>query len=194
MSDKPEKETTANENEISSDTSLESEDASAPEIDAGMAAQLDEFMKKMQRGDELEREVAEWKTRCVRLQQDFESYRTRTTTDLSEAKTNGQASAVEAMLGTFDDISRAIDAGVKEPSTLIPGLETVRTNFLKSLTNLGCEAVPGKGEAFDPHVHEAIGTVSGEEDDKIAEVFQAGFTLNGKLVRPARVTVSKRSN
>jgi molecular chaperone GrpE len=165
-----------------------------PGIDPDMMAQLEEFQKKLQRAEDLEREVAEWKTRYVRLQQDFENYRRRTGEDVSEAKSNGEASAVESLLPIFDDLSRAIDAGVKDPATLLPGLSSVRENFLKTVAGFGVEQVSGKGETFDPMVHEALGVQSGDEDDKILEVFQTGFVLKGKLIRPARVIVSKTSN
>ncbi len=165
-----------------------------PGIDPDMMAQLEEFQKKLQRAEDLEREVAEWKTRYVRLQQDFENYRRRTGEDVSEAKSKGSADAVESLLPIFDDLSRAIDAGVKDPATLLPGLSSVRENFLKTVAGFGVETVPGKGETFDPMVHEALGVQPGNEDDKILEVFQTGFVLKGKLIRPARVIVSKKSN
>lgn len=165
-----------------------------PGLDPDMMAQLEEFQKKLQRAEDLEREVAEWKTRYLRLQQDFENYRRRTGEDVTEAKSNGEASAVEALLPIFDDLSRAIDAGVKDPATLLPGLSSVRENFLKTVAGFGVETVSGKGETFDPTVHEALGVQPGDEDDKILEVFQTGFVLKGKLIRPARVIVSKKSN
>ena len=165
-----------------------------PGLDPNMMAQLEEFQKKLQRAEDMEREVAEWKTRYVRLQQDFENYRRRTSDDVSEAKSGGEASAVEALLPIFDDLSRAIDAGVKDPATLLPGLSSVRENFLKTVAGFGVQTVPGKGETFDPTVHEALGVQPGNEDDKILEVFQTGFVLKGKLIRPARVIVSKKSN
>jgi molecular chaperone GrpE len=165
-----------------------------PELTPEMAEQLEAFTKKLQRSDDLEREVADWKTRYLRLQQDFESYRNRTATDAQDARTKGEANAVEAVLPVYDALERAIQAGVKDPSTLIPGLQSVLENFVKSLETFGCEPVPGQGAPFDPHVHEAITVAPGETDDTVLEVFQAGFTLKGKLVRPARVVVSKRMN
>ena len=165
-----------------------------PDMTPEMAQHLEDFAKKLQRSDDLEREVADWKTRDLRLQQDFESYRNRTATDAQDARTKGEANAVEAVLPVYDALERAIQAGVKDPATLIPGLNSVLENFVKSLESFGCEPVPGKGAPFDPHVHEAITVAPGETDDTVLEVFQAGFTLKGKLVRPARVVVSKRMN
>jgi molecular chaperone GrpE len=165
-----------------------------PEIAPEMMEQLEALSKKLQRAEDLEREVAEWKTRYVRLQQDFEGFRNRMSNEIQDAKTDGASSAVETILPMYDDLSRAVESGVKDPATLIPGVKTVLENFVKALSNLGCEAVPGKGAPFDPHVHEALSVAPGPEDDAVLEVFQTGFTLRGKLVRPARVIVSKRMN
>ncbi len=163
-----------------------------PDMNSEMFVQLEELQKKISRADDLEREVAEWKTKFSRLYADFESYRRRMGEEVIDAKTAGESKAVEAMLPMLDDVSRALDAGVSDPSTLIPGFSSVRENFLKTLSSFGVESVPGKGELFDPNVHEAIGTGPGDQDDMILEVYQAGFTIRGKLVRPARVLVSKQ--
>jgi molecular chaperone GrpE len=176
------------------DDSVEASSEDMPELNEDAFKGLEEMMKKLGRADDLEREVAEWKTRAFRLQTDFDSYRNRMAGELSDAKTTGSAAAIEALLGTFDDVSRAIDAGVKDTASLIPGLHSVRDNFLKNLAAFGAEPVPGKGAQFDPAVHEALQVIPGATDDTILEVFQTGFTLNGKLVRPARVIVSKQVN
>ncbi len=191
-------EQTAQENTVHDADSADNVDADGlpemPEIAPEMMEQLEALSKKLQRAEDLEREVAEWKTRYVRLQQDFEGFRTRMKNEIQDAKTDGASSAVETILPMYDDLSRAVESGVKDPATLIPGVKTVLENFVKALSNLGCEVVPGKGAPFDPHVHEALSVAPGPEDDTVLEVFQAGFTLHGKLVRPARVIVSKRMN
>jgi molecular chaperone GrpE len=193
---KPANESLTGNEDFGSDNVTNEADANAdfPEITPEMAAEIVELGKKVARIDALEREVAEWKTKFSRLYADFENYRRRMGEEVSEAKTAGESKAVEAMLPMLDDVSRALDAGVSDPSTLIPGFSSVRENFLKTLSSFGVEAVPGKGEPFDPNVHEAIGTGPGDQDDMILEVYQAGFTIRGKLVRPARVLVSKQVN
>ncbi len=189
--DSPNDETAADSSKPDSSNTTSSD---APEMNEEAIKQLEDMMKKLGRADDLEREVAEWKTRVLRLQTDFDAYRNRMAGELADAKTKGSSAAIEALLGTFDDVSRAIDAGVKDPASLIPGLHSVRDNFLKNLSAFGAEMVPGKGAQFDPNVHEALQTLPGATDDEILEVFQAGFTLNGKLIRPARVIVSKQVN
>jgi molecular chaperone GrpE len=181
-----------------SDHDLDSDGGEDDGLD-GMGAGMPDFeqvqalMSKLQRADELEGELSEVKLKYARLLQDFEQYRRRMSDEQQEAKTKGESAAIEAVLPVYDDLSRALDFGVANPEKLIPGLQSVRDNFLKTLTGYGAEAVAGKGELFDPNVHEAIGVVPGEdEEERVAEVYQMGFMLRGRLVRPARVVVARK--
>jgi molecular chaperone GrpE len=165
----------------------------------GMGAGMPDFeqvqalMGKLQRADELEAELSEVKLKYARLLQDFEQYRRRMSDEQQEAKTKGESNAIEAVLPIYDDLSRALDFGVANPEKLIPGLQSVRENFLKTITGYGAEVVAGKGELFDPNVHEAIGVVAGDdEEERVDEVYQMGFMLRGRLVRPARVVVARK--
>ena len=62
--------------------------------------------------------------------------------------------------------------------------------MMKVLESNGVSEVPSEGK-FDPNLHEALCAVEGEEDDMIAEVFQKGYMLNGKVLRYAKVKVTK---
>lgn len=62
------------------------------------------------------------------------------------------------------------------------------------LKNEGVEDLAPDGKQFDPNEHEAVDTVAGEEDDKVAQVLQKGYKLHGKVIRAAKVRVSKRSS
>lgn len=157
-----------------------------------LAAQAQQLMERLEKADEVERLLLKARSDHARLYADFENYRRRTSEDVLEAAGRGEARAIEAMLPILDDLSRAIEAGAGDPAGLLPGLRAVHDNFVKTLARLGVEPVPGKGEAFDPNVHEALTHVPGDEDGRVAEVYQPGFTLRGKLVRPARVVVTRR--
>ena len=50
------------------------------------------------------------------------------------------------------------------------------------------------GKRFDPHLHEAVREVAGEEDGMVAEVYQTGYQIDGKVLRPAQVGISKKSS
>ncbi|GGK28264.1 protein GrpE [Deinococcus malanensis] len=163
-----------------------------PDMDEGMFAQVQEMMGKLQRADELEKENADLRHRLGRLAADFESYRTRTAQDSAEAQGHGVSKAAEALMPVYDDIDRAVTMGSGDPAKLIPGMQAVQGKVLNIFSGLGLEATGKEGEAFDPQWHEAIQVVPGEQDDTIVQVYQLGFRMGDRLVRPARVVVSKK--
>ncbi|MFC6592163.1 nucleotide exchange factor GrpE [Deinococcus lacus] len=164
-----------------------------PEMDEGMMGQVQEMMEKLQkaeRAEELERENADLKHRLGRLAADFESYRTRTAAEAAEAEAKGQSKAAQALMPVYDDIDRALQMGKEDPAKLIPGMEAVLNKVQMVFAGLGLEATGRVGDDFDPQWHEAIQVVEGEEG-KIVQVYQLGFRMGDKLVRPARVVVSQ---
>ena len=98
-----------------------------------------------------------------RLQADFDNFRKRTQRENEEFRKYACSSIVGDLLTVVDDLDRA--NGLKE--------------------------IPSEGK-FDPEFHEALCTVDGDEDGLVAEVFQKGYTLNGKVLRYAKVKVTKK--
>ncbi len=182
--------------EWSSDMAAQDEEADLQEdfggIDENMFAQVQEMMSKMEKADELEKENADLKGRLGRLAADFENYRRRTQEDVAQAEGQGVSKAAEAMMPVFDDVQRALSIGSEDASKLIPGLQAVQNKVLTIFAGLGLEATGHAGETFDPQWHEAIQVVAGDNDDQITQVYQTGFRMGDKLVRPARVVVSKK--
>lgn len=166
--------------------------AGFPGMDEGMFAQVQEMMGKLERADELERENADLKTRLGRLAADFEGYRRRTQEDVEAAQGQGVAKAAEALMPVYDDLDRALSMGAGDPARLIPGMQAVQNKVLLVFGGLGLEATGREGEVFDPRWHEAIQVVPADEDDVIVQVYQLGFRMGDRLVRPARVVVGKK--
>ncbi|WP_425147962.1 nucleotide exchange factor GrpE [Deinococcus sp.] len=178
--------------EASAAAANEPEDFDSSVFDPAMFGQVQEMMDKLQRVDDLERENNDLKGRLGRLAADFESFRRRTADDASEARSKGTAEAAEALMPVFDDVSRAIEMGSGDPAKLLPGMQAVQSKVLSVFEKLGLSATGQEGEAFDPQWHEALQVVPGDEDDVVVQVFQRGFRMNDRLVRPARVVVSKK--
>ncbi|PTA67684.1 nucleotide exchange factor GrpE [Deinococcus arcticus] len=162
------------------------------DMDEGMLGQVQEMMAKLGRADELEKENAELKGRLARLAADFESYRRRTQDDVQAAQGQGVSKAAEALMPVYDDLDRAVTMGAADPAKLIPGMQAVQGKVLGVFAGLGLEATGKEGEAFDPQWHEALQVVPGDEDDVIVQVYQLGFRMGDRLVRPARVVVSRK--
>jgi molecular chaperone GrpE len=126
-----------------------------------------------------------------RLQADFDNYRKRTERENEEFRKFASAGIVKDLLTIVDDLDRALEHA-EEGSDLVAGIRGVRTNLMKILENNGLQEIPADGK-FDPNYHEALCTVDGEEDDMVAEVFQKGYTLNGKVIRYTKVKVTKKT-
>ena len=163
-----------------------------PDMDENMLGQVQEMMGKLQKADELEKENADLKNRLGRLASDFEGYRNRTGIETAEAESKGISKAAEALMPVYDDVERALSAGVDDPAKLIPGVQAIQNKVLLVFSGLGLEATGREGETFDPQWHEAIQVVPGDQDDVIVTTYQLGFKMGDKLVRPARVVVSRK--
>ncbi|WP_424949716.1 nucleotide exchange factor GrpE [Deinococcus sp.] len=162
-------------------------------LDPNMFAGVQEMMDKLQRSDDLERENNDLKGRLARLAADFESFRRRTADDAADARNKGTADAAEALMPVYDDISRALEMGSADPAKLIPGMQNVVSKVLSVFERLGLSATGKEGDTFDPQWHEALQVVDGDTDDTVVQVFQTGFRMGDRLVRPARVVVSKKA-
>ncbi|MGX9688048.1 nucleotide exchange factor GrpE [Deinococcus wulumuqiensis] len=163
-----------------------------PDMDENMFGQVQEMMAKLERVDELEKENADLRGKLGRLAADFEGYRNRTAQESAEAQSKGVSKAAEALMPVYDDMERAVSLGVDDPAKLIPGMQAVQNKILTIFGTLGLEVTGREGETFDPQWHEAIQVVEGDEDDQIVQTYQLGFKMGDKLVRPARVVVSRK--
>ena len=138
------------------------------------------------------KQAQEMKDKFLRARADLENYRRRAAKDVERARDSGADSVILAVVPVYDDLGRALDAGVKDPSSLIPGIEAVRAGLERNLEALGIKKVGETGEPFDPTYHEALSSIPSPDDDhkgKIAQVFQAGFAKDERLIRPAQVVV-----
>ena len=72
-----------------------------------------------------------------------------------------------------------------------PGLKMIANNFKSTLSELGVKEIELLGHEYDPHFAEAVEVVNGKHDDMIVEVLQKAYEINGQVIRPGRVKVSK---
>lgn len=163
-----------------------------PELDEEMLGQMQEMMAKINRADELEEENSALKSKLGRLAADFESYRQRTSAETKEAEAKGISKAAETLMPIYDDLGRAVSMGTAEPDKLLGGMQNVQSKLLSLFAQLGLETTGKEGDNFDPQWHEAIQVIDGEEDDVIAQVYELGFRMGERCVRPARVVVSRK--
>lgn len=146
--------------------------------------------------NEFEQQLGELTLDLQRTRADFENYRKRVDAEKTAARESGQSSAILKILPVIDNIERAIvympddlkdNAWAQSVAGLVKNLE-------KSLESLNLQRIDAKpGTDFDPEVHEAIQFDEDAEGEKevIAEELQAGYMLNGHVIRHAMVKVTK---
>jgi len=136
-------------------------------------------------------EAAENLDRWQRTFAEFDNYRKRTEKDMADFRKFANSGLVTELLNVVDDLGRALESAPDAESPLAVGVKAVRGNLVKILEAQGVSEVP-TDKGFDPNMHEALMVVDGEEDNKIAQVYQKGYMMNGRVLRFAKVVVTKK--
>ena len=146
--------------------------------------------------NEFEQQLGELTLDLQRTRADFENYRKRVDAEKTAARENGQASAILKLLPVIDNIERAIAYTPEElkDNKWVQGVSNLVKNLEKSLDSLNLKRIDAKpGADFNPEFHEAIQFDEAAEGEKevVADELQAGYTLNGNVIRHAMVKVTK---
>lgn len=128
----------------------------------------------------------------MRLAADFDNFKRRNATAVAASYADGKAEVVKSFLGVEDNIERAIASISDENSR--KGVELIKKQFDEILKKLGVVEIEALNAPFDPNLHNAVMQCEAEnkEDvDKCVEVFQKGYTMDGKVIRYSFVKVAK---
>jgi len=141
----------------------------------------------------LHAEIEQVKDNALRERADLENQRKRMTRELEQARKFANEKLLGDLLPVFDSLDAGLTAAGVEPSPLREGLELTRKQLLKVATDNGLEVLDPAGQTFNPELHQAIsqapaGTAS---PGSVLQVFQKGYVLNGRLLRPALVVVAQ---
>lgn len=153
---------------------------------------LDEVEAEAQAAD-AQKEAAEWKDKYVRLHAEWDTYRRRTKEQQEVQKALAAEKLVNSLLPVLDDLERSIDYAEKNGETgLLDGVRAVLAKFVNTLEKDGVEVIDPQGEAFDALEAQAVGTVedASQPDETVNEVYQKGYKIGTKVLRPAMVTVT----
>lgn len=139
----------------------------------------------------LRRERDELKDALLRRRAEFENFRRRVERDRGAAAAEAEAGLLRQILGTVDNLERALAAG-GAGSGLREGVELTLRELLALFDALGVQRLDPVRERFDPAVHQAIvhEPVAGLEDGTVAEVYRKGYAYKDRLLRPALVKVA----
>ena len=174
----------------------DAEDLADAVLEAEAAAIVDEAMDDIRAEAQAEaavKEAAEWKDKYVRLHAEWDTYRRRQKENAEVQKALAAEKLVSSLIPVVDDLERTIDYAQKNGETgLLSGVEAVLAKFVDTLKKDGVEVIDPKGEAFDALEAQAVGTVNDPEqlDETVADVYQKGYKIGNKVLRPAMVTVT----
>lgn len=143
-----------------------------------------------------EAELSEAKDKYVRLYADFENYKRRMAKERLELIQNANKDLMKELLPIADDFDRAYKAIENSADeTLKQGITLVFNKFKSTLENQGLKVIQAIGAEFDTEQHEAITEIpAGEEKaGKVIDEVEKGYTLNGTILRYAKVVVGKKS-
>ncbi len=128
----------------------------------------------------------------TRLTAEYDNYRKRTAKEKETIYQDAKVDTVKAFLAVYDNLERAVATDADPDSPHRKGLELIFSQFKEILKKLGVEEMEALGQPFDPQRHNAVMHIESEDlgENVVSQVFQAGFTLDGKVVRFAIVQVA----
>jgi molecular chaperone GrpE len=183
QSENEELETAAAQEQVDAESSpdMGEEDGSEPSLEAVI--------------DKLQADLAQAEDASLRAMADAQNVKRRAEQDVEKARKFALEQFSKDLLPVVDNLERALAAGGEEQAIkpIAEGVELTLKSFLDVLKKFHIEAVDPAGEPFDHELHQAIGMLPNAdvEPNTVLEVMQKGYTLNGRLMRPAMVMVSK---
>lgn len=154
-------------------------------------------MQSQQEFEEATAEEKEYIDLLRRTQADFINYRHRVEREREEQAKFAKADLVLKLLPVLDDLNRAQEAMPAEMAHAdwARGIELIEKKLTAVLEEEGVSKIEAEGKDFDPREHEALSYEESDEyeDGKVKAVFSNGYRLNGRVIRPAKVVVSKGS-
>lgn len=179
--------------------------ADAEVIEANEAGELDAELEQaaaeavasaIEESEELaaaKAEVADWQDKYVRLHAEWDTYRRRMAEQREAEKVRATEKLMESLIPVLDDFARTVDYAETNGETgLLGGVKAVQTKLSDTLAKGGLVVISPAGEAFDALECQAVGTVDDPSvpDETVAQVYQPGYKMGTKVIRPAMVTIT----
>jgi molecular chaperone GrpE len=180
-------------NEVTSEDEIDESEAESDEQETTAEEELEEL-------DPLtvaQNEAEDYKDRWLRLAAEFENYKKRTAREFSALVKSASENVISDLLPTLDAVQRALDHKVEEgqsdSESYQEGVRMILEQFPKTLENRGLVEIETVGKPFDPNIHEALMQVESDEHEEgvVTDVVERGYLLGEKVVRHAKVVVSR---
>ena len=165
-------------------------------------AERDELQKQLEEAaadvEAAKKQAADASERLVRLQADWDNYRRRTAQERLDERERAAEKLVVNLLPVLDDMERASEHAAKNDADneslmqFVDGVNAVHDKMLSVLAKEGVEVIDPVGEPFDPLIHQAVGREENKDayDETVSQVYQKGYSMGGKVIRNAMVTVT----
>lgn len=145
---------------------------------------------------EANEKVATLEDKYLRQVAEFDNYRKRTIKEKAEIIKNGGERVIESILPVLDDFERAISNMAKDENAaeILTGVELIYNKFTGILKQNGLQKIETEGADFNTDFHEAIALIPTPDENlkgKVLDCVQAGYTLNEKVIRHAKVAVGE---
>lgn len=184
---------TQGEERVEENNEIEGNEAEPVEA-VGEQAQLIEALQKLAQAETV---IAHQKDEVLRVQAEMQNLRRRTELDVEKAHKYGQEKLSAELLAVMDNLERALQVNMDRDDEavkgLLQGVELTLKSFIDCFKKFSIEQIDPLGEPFDPQLHQAMSMQENAnvEPDTVTAVMQKGYTLHGRVIRPAMVMVSK---
>ena len=181
------------ENEMVDDQNTENEEQQV-EAEINAEESVDEEKKELTPEEELQEKFDDLNNKYLRLYSEFENFRKRTGKEKADLILSGGEDAYKSLLPIIDDFDRGmkLNAEATDIEAVNEGVKLIYDKFKSVLTQKGLKEQEALGEVFDADLHEALTNIPSPDEEskgKILDVMEKGYTLNGKVIRFAKVVV-----
>ncbi|MDP2141873.1 MAG: nucleotide exchange factor GrpE [Gammaproteobacteria bacterium] len=194
MSDNPEQQNMNAEGESGVEENVGSAELGEQNQGGDEQSQLRETLQKLAQAETL---IMHQKDEVLRVQAEMQNLRRRTEQDVEKAHKFGQERLSTELLAVMDNLERALQVSMDREDeavkSLLQGVELTLKSFVDCFRKFGIEQIDPLGEPFDPQLHQAMAMQENPdvEPNTVTAVMQKGYTLHGRVIRPAMVMVSR---
>lgn len=163
-----------------------------PAADTGAAGESEQ--ESVDTVEDLKQQLDQMSDRYIRLMAEFDNFKKRVSRDYERLVESANEKLVGELIDVRETFERALRSSesVEECKGILEGMKLIYTKFDSVLSKNGLESFAEVGEVFDPQLHDALMKMPSEKipEGAIAEIYESGYRLNGKVIKHARVIVS----
>lgn len=177
--------------ELENEEAEEAEESAEEETEDEEESENEEKNDEPSEVDKLKAEIADTKDKYLRLMAEYDNFRKRSAKERLELADSIKGDAISEILPVFDNFERALGTETQDEAYK-QGVEMIFKQFGDVLNKLGVEVIDPVGEVFDPNIANAVNQIEDPElgENVVAQVFQKGYKIGGKVIRFAMVVVA----